>query len=113
MNENAQKLNAVVAALLIVASVLGLAVLGRSRSGSPRPPQTASDSRAAYGIQTIPNRLWQDPFEAFEKISSTNKLVGLAERCSRQARFTTVLAVFLEGSPYPEDKEVRRRLRYA
>lgn len=113
MNENAQKLNAVVAALLIVASVLGLAVLGRSRSGSPRPPQTASDSRAADGIQTIPNRLWQDPFEAFEKISSTNKPVGLAERCSRQARFTTVLAVFLEGSPYPEDKEVRRRLRYA
>jgi hypothetical protein len=78
MNDNAQKLNAIVGALLILASVLGVAVLGRGRSGSPHPPQTASESVTMAGSQTIPSRLTSD-FAPNDRRHIGVEHVGLAQ----------------------------------
>ena len=84
----------------------------------------AASSEARYGLsdaQDVDARLWQDPFDAIWKDvdrRAKDKLPppckGDAVECSGLANEKSViLGVLLPGSPYPEQEELRRQIRYA
>jgi hypothetical protein len=102
---------------------------------SPRPySQTASshipDTEDNHRVES---RLWEDPFESFESPSNQTDVAGkslsqalkddltnsthqllwndIAERASNAP--IAILGVMMEGGSYPQNKEVRLRIRYA
>jgi hypothetical protein len=90
---------------------------------SVRPKEEAPQSTAAWGDQQELARLWEDPL-AIEGLGSTNILssAGMRAQIDRKAgpnrrdserTNVIILGVFIEGFPYPEDREVRVRMRYA
>lgn len=141
MNDNTQKLNTVFAVILIAASGFLVTVGGFNKLDSPRPSQVSSDPFPTVGSQTVAARLWQDPFEALKTLTNSPAkaasqvatnfasdsgngvgrgaipqgplLQSLAAKTSTRDGAVAILGVMLEGTPYPEDAEVRRRLRYA
>lgn len=136
MNDNAQKLTATLSVILVLATaVWGVWNLSEGLE-STRPPEVASAAYPSAGSQKVIARLWQDPFEAFKSLTngaaanqskeppsalaatdSTGQWDALRSELKRRTEKTnqmiTILGVTLEGTPYPADAEVRRRLRYA
>ena len=136
MNENAQKFAATLSVILVLATaVWGVMNLGEGLK-SGRPPEVASGAYPSAGSQKVIARLWQDPFEAFKSLTNaaaanlskepssalavtdaTGQWEDLRSELKRRTQKTnqtvTILGVTLEGTPYPADAEVRRRLRYA
>lgn len=125
MSEKPERLTPAVGLLLVLASILwGALNLGDTldvpRVASPGPPGSPALDSLRYT-----SRLWQDPFEnlVYRTPGSrgTNAAGGLpagsgkplAEQIAGRANPVTILGVTLEAMPYPEDAEVRRRLRYA
>lgn len=87
---------------------------------SARPEGGAVKEAALIGDQFVPGRLWQDPFDATRSHLSKEDPRQRPEELARQVKdWATnvakchVVGVFLEGQSYPEDVEVRLRLRYA
>src|ERR1700722_5966343 len=92
-----------------------------------RPPTTEAFLREQPSLQDVEARLWQDPFAAVaDKLAKSNDLKR--ENCEkkveirddhcrsplRKAQQTPlVMIASAVGSPYSEDHEYRRRLRYA
>lgn len=136
MNDNAQKFAATLSVILVLATaVWGVMNLGEGLK-SGRPPEVASGTYPSAGSQKVIARLWQDPFEAFMSLTngaaanqsktgppatadmdSTGQWEDLRSELKRRTQKTdqsvTIFGVTLEGTPYPADAEVRRRLRYA
>src|SRR6185503_16824821 len=121
MNDTTQKLNTVFAVILISASVFLIMVGGFNKLDSTRPSQFSSDPYRTAGSQTVAARLWQDPFEALKTLTNSAAEIGMKgplrtsylEKTKPGACEVAIVGVMLEGTPYPEDAEVRRRLRYA
>lgn len=69
------------------------------------------------GDQNFPARLWEDPIAATERREiSQNGLNDLRRQISQRREEglqIQILGIFVDGFAYPEDREVRRRLRYA
>lgn len=136
MNENTQKFTATLSVILVLATaVWGIMNLGEGLK-SGRPPEVASGTYPSAGSQKVIARLWQDPFEAFKSLTngaaadpakttprstvsgdSRGQWEVLRSDFERRTKGTqqtvSILGVTLEGTPYPADAEVRRRLRYA
>ena len=134
-----------VAAVTIVASVVGGAFLLKQPLETRRPKEQAALFRANPAAEIVPARLWQDPLHAIQShwngivshraehgmrpspASSPIKLSQLRdyslskhngnsasktetkESCQSQLR----LLVLMRDGPYAEDREDRRRQRYA
>jgi hypothetical protein len=115
VNENAQKLATLATLLVVAAGVVWGVKQGRGTLHSPRPAETFAIPQAGAGAQTVTARLWQDPFEALSVLSNQppHTLTNLLAQIREQDTNLVVLGVMLEGTSYPEDSEVRRRLRYA
>jgi hypothetical protein len=94
-----------------------------------RPPVNEPKIQQTSTEQDMDARLWQDPFGAVarareeaqkrnpERARAADKLrrpdsIG-GDKKSRKPRMVEVLAVMLQGGPYSEDIESRRRVRYA
>jgi hypothetical protein len=128
MNDSSQRWTTVYTVMLIVASVGGIIYSNRGHLGSPRPPQSGAEPFPTFGSQKMAARLWQDPFETFRHLTNGDARAsspgGRSEAGSDEPGLlpktltihtnpVAILGVMLEGAPYPEDAEVRRRLRYA
>jgi hypothetical protein len=123
-DNNTQRLVSVTGVLLVVATVVW-GLLGLSGGvGSSRPSEPASITFPSTGDQTISARLWQDPFEVWQDTTNGITVASgspaqrtpirqLSEQFVQDGRSILFLGVLLEGDPFPEDAEVRRRLRYA
>ena len=129
MNDNSQKLTAAVSVFLVLATVMwGVLNLGDGLDSS-RPPESLAGAALTSDSQMVAARLWQDPFDAIQAVaekgaraqSGTNAPTATMEAAlplrdqfvARTNRGVAVLGVMLEGTPFPSDKETRRRLRYA
>lgn len=70
------------------------------------------------GHQNRLARLWQDPLSV-EKIKNppptlTKELSdNISQKLNDEKTDITIISIFVEGSPYPEDVETRLRMRYA
>ena len=86
---------------------------------SPRPADESDTQWALIGAQQVPARLWQDPFEVTRSTANGESNRTAPEKLQdhivniASTNVIHVVAVMLEGYAYPEDKEIRRRLRYA
>jgi hypothetical protein len=89
---------------------------------SPRPKDEGNKPVALIGDQFVPARLWQDPLDAAQPDISPTDLRTRPEHLQSQLNSNVVivsktkakvLLITVEGNAYPEDKEVRRRFRFA
>lgn len=117
---------------LVAVALLAAGVLVRTLPlESARPHDAAAPSATAAGEQDVRARLWQDPFEVVPRparretpreraarldadpLHRPGSLAAQLERASQDGARVTVLGVMVFGSPYAEDVETRRRMRYA
>jgi hypothetical protein len=118
---------------LVAVALLAAGVLVRTLPlESARPNDAPASTATAVGEQDVRARLWQDPFEVVLRNAKREtpdeqraRAVKdpLHEPGSLTARFAietadpgakvTILAVMVFGTPYAEDVEARRRMRYA
>jgi len=123
MNENPNRMREVVALFLVLATAMLGVVSLRDRIGSFRPASGGTIS-AAIGTEDVVARLWEDPFGAVqlayedhatdEALHSAAALsTSFGKRWDEYEGRVQVMAVFAEATPFPEDKEVRLRLRLA
>lgn len=115
-NEN--RFNPALITLTLACLTAALAYLEtRTPVATLRPAHPRIPASAQIGDQTVPARLWEDPIAAV--LAATNKgrpIAELREQVRQREGVganVSVLGVFVEGTPYAEDKEVRLRLRYA
>jgi hypothetical protein len=137
MAEEAKGLDGSVSWPAVAALIVGLAgaIWYLVPFSSSRPSQgTASGVVPSLGYQDVPSRLWQDPFEANQEspADSAEKLLAKISKLlaptldlhsfdalKRQIRevpcdaHLTILPVMLEGGPYADRVERRRRMRNA
>jgi hypothetical protein len=106
--------------LVLFASIVVWVARMRSGVESVRPPAAFSQTNAGFDIGTnkVWARLWQDPFEAFAAFTNkeqvpSDHLKKDIQTHSPSSNHVAILAVMLPGTPYSEDKELRRRQRYA
>jgi|WetSurMetagenome_2_1015567.scaffolds.fasta_scaffold25694_1 hypothetical protein len=84
---------------------------------SERPQLSSMPRVSLVGDQNFPARLWEDPIEATGR--SDIRELELTDLIKQMTLWVNdkyqvkVLGVFVEGFAYPEDREVRLRLRYA
>lgn len=125
MSEKPERLTPAVGLLLVLASILwGALNLGDTLDVPRVTPQGPPGVSASESLRYA-SRLWQDPFEHLvyrtPGARGTNSDSGLpsgtgkplSEQITNRANPVTILGVTLEAMHYPEDAEVRRRLRYA
>ncbi len=118
---------------LMAVALLAAGVLVRTLPlESARPHDAVPPAASAIGEQDVRARLWQDPFEvvprAARRESREERLVRFGkdllhqpdsltlqlERATKEGNpKVTVLGVMVFGTPYAEDVETRRRMRYA
>ncbi len=118
---------------LVAVALLAAGVLVRTLPlESARPHDAAPPSANAIGEQDVRARLWQDPFEVVQRSAkretreqrlkrSENDPLHEPASLTRQLHKVTedidtkvtILGVMVFGSPYAEDVEARRRMRYA
>ena len=118
---------------LVAVALLAAGVLVRTLPlESARPHDAAAHSANAIGEQDVRARLWQDPFEVVPRparretpsqratrttddpLHAPGSLTRQLEQATRDpGAKVTVLGVMVFGSPYAEDVETRRRMRYA
>jgi len=118
---------------LVAIALLAAGVLVRTLPlESARPHDAQAPTAAAAGRQDVRARLWQDPFEvvprparreapaerlarvAKDPLHSPGALgAQLAEAAAEPGAKVTILGVMVFGTPYAEDVEARRRMRYA
>ena len=118
---------------LMAVALLAAGVLVRTLPlESARPHDATPPSASAVGEQDVRARLWQDPFEVVPRVARRETRDQRAARFANDplhrpdsltgqlARATadgnpkvTVLGVMVFGTPYAEDVETRRRMRYA
>ncbi len=118
---------------LVAVALLAAGVLVRSLPlESARPHDAAAPVATAIGEQDVRARLWQDPFEVVPRPSRRETPRQRAARLAddplhRPESLTaqldaaganpgarvTILGVMVFGTPYAEDVESRRRMRYA
>lgn len=65
MNDTTQKFTALTGTLLLIVASIFYAVRSDQTIQSSRPPEPAMQSYVPPGHQNKPERLWQDPFDAF------------------------------------------------
>lgn len=116
--------------LLLALALLGGVLLLTNPLQSPRPQSRADQPAGAFGVERVPARLWEDPFEAAQRLASTRRdhepdpreigdrvlrdlRESLARRLLRPDDHVTVLLALLPGGGSGDDTETRRRLRYA
>ena len=84
---------------------------------SQRPKGTKSDAGPGWGDQTVLARMWEDPVSAQSAPNITHAtcadLTNQISRWREDMHEVRVMGVFIEGSPFAEETEVRLRLRYA
>ena len=93
---------------------------------SSRPPEPAFHDQRSYGDQTIPARLWQDPFKAVDaRVHSPDQVNdGKAHNVQEvtdqikkyvvdQGHDVLILPVMVPSAPYAELAENRLRVRVA
>ena len=97
---------------------------------SARPSEASVAPERYAAQQNIDARLWQDPFEAVKKATSKSDLsIEAANKAALQQPLNTttpdlcgaipsadpvrIMAVMVNGAPYAEAAETRRRARYA
>lgn len=115
MNSHTERLHAVVSVILLLASgLLGYWQL-RGRLHTSRPPEKDAGALPAVGPQRVTARLWEDPVAAVDRLDGDGATpwADMRDEVVRSGPGTVVLGVFVEGTPYPEDVEVRLRRRYA
>jgi hypothetical protein len=109
--------------VLFLIATWGIALVPASLV-SKRPAGEPARSPEQSGEHRYESRLWQDPFEVLPAIQKIQKDQSNAEcappSCLKAAHLsaasngeTLILAVFLQGEPYPEEVETRLRSRYA
>ena len=118
---------------LVAVALLAAGVLVRTLPlESARPHDVTPPSASAIGEQDVRARLWQDPFEVIPRaarresreerlkrfendpLHRPDSLTAQLERATKEGNSTvTVLGVMVFGTPYAEDVETRRRMRYA
>src|SRR5262245_10197113 len=118
---------------LMAVALLAAGVLVRTLPlESARPHETVATAASAIGEQDVRARLWQDPFEVVPRpakretaeqrlkrvkddlLHAPASLAGqLDEAIATPGTRVTILGVMVFGSPYAEDVELRRRMRYA
>jgi hypothetical protein len=76
MNDNAQKFTALTGALLLIVASIFYAVRSNTAIESFRPQEPGLQSYVPPGYQNIPERLWQDPFDAF--VAGSNRVASEA-----------------------------------
>ncbi len=116
---------------LVAVALLAAGVLVRTLPlESARPHDAAPPAVTAIGEQDVRARLWQDPFEAVPRparrespqeraariaadpLHGPGSLAAQVQRAGDGGK-VTILGVMVFGSPYAEDVESRRRMRYA
>ena len=119
-----REINPVYFTLILSALTGSLAYLAYTPPlSSVRPKDEGAATTFAWGDQTELARLWEDPL-AIEKPGGSNVLAAkdLEEQINRKVGIpkdaatrtnSSILGVFVEGSPYADDREVRLRIRYA
>ena len=122
-----------VAAVTLVASVMGGIFLLEGPLESRRPKQQAALLQTDPADEIVPTRLWQDPLHAIQShwnsivsykaehkalpthvplpptIKDLSKQLKTRKSCQSELR----LLVMMRGGPYAEDREDRRRQRHA
>ena len=118
---------------LVAVALLAAGVLVRTLPlESARPHDAAAQSANAIGEQDVRARLWQDPFEVVPRPARRETPSQRATRITEDPLHgpgslgrqldkvagdpgakVTILGVMVFGSPYAEDVETRRRMRYA
>jgi hypothetical protein len=118
---------------LVAVALLAAGVLVRTLPlESARPHDASAQPVIAVGEQDVRARLWQDPFEVVprparretsteraariqgDSLHAPASLTGqLRKAIEERGDKVTILGVMVFGSPYAEDVEARRRMRYA
>lgn len=82
---------------------------------SPRPPAPPAVPGFAVALQRVEARLWDDPFHPFAEKGRANPAVTPEQLNGflSDDDAPLLLMVMMPGSPYSEDIETRRRMRYA
>lgn len=113
--------------------LLAAAVVGWYRYQPPlksQRPQGSESRPESIGEQQAPARLWQDPLQAIDDYqreilprspeaqailtaSANARFAMFTEHLSKAHKTMRVLCVMVEGGPYPDKVEWRRRARYA
>ncbi len=98
MNDNAQKFTALTGALLLIVASIFYGIRSNTTIESFRPQESGSQVYVPPGYQNIPERLWQDPFEAFA--TQSNRVVSEAVFSSEliPTNFTVALSTSTNGN---------------